>query len=517
MTDLRTQVALVVGEKNPLPIYNGTLADDYDGISEYVPVALSRGAAGAALARIAPGSTLSGQSAPRGTPVSVISIRGHLEVISLGSRTAAGYTVTTLDSGYNAPSIEPISLQSGTLVDYTGNPSVSEVGLTGAWGKLVQGGGIYNGDFELPPTAINVDIGEENVVPYWGYFESQHTGAHLQVIEGQGPFGRILRASLDASSDPGAYLWIGQTIPATAPVELNTLIRFGDSVADSYLFDIIYDWLDLDLRFLTRQGGGAIIGLMGAAGVGQIAEWNLPSGSPPSGAAYVRISIGIRVNTVDTTPRFFDILSVGLVTGLPSNLQLRDSDPLSPDNTSEIYEFARSLRFKANSGGAAGTQPELFLNGDTVAPGIWLFPGGSSKNAAFDPVSFYNATQDSRTITTAGTYYGYTGYITDVIYPAFVGQKFLFLGSLSAYADLIANVTVRWELIEGSTTNDVATLGSSRHRAYDANEWGHHSIIRIWTAPSLDGVRFRPEVTHTTSGAVVDIAFVSLIALPLPI
>lgn len=372
MTDLRAQVAFVAGEKNPLPIYSGTLADDYDGISEYVAVALSRGAAGAAIARVAPGSSLSGQFAPSGTAVSVISINGHLEVISLGSRVATNYTVTTIETGYVEPTISPVVLQAGELVDSSDSVSVSSEGLTGGWGRLIQSGGIYNADWELLPPDSGLELSADNLPPYWKYFYSSNPStAHLQIITLDETYSKVLRCTLDSGSGLGDCAWVGQTIAAAAQVDVSVKLRFGPVVDGTTLIDIIADWYTDGGGFLERTGGGQLLNAVPGAAANGIAIWNLNLLSPPD-AASVKLWFGIRVNTAPGAQRYFDILQVGVVSNALLNIKLPDTDPTTADNTSEIFEFNRTLRLIANSGGLAGTQPTIILDGSGSPGVVWL-------------------------------------------------------------------------------------------------------------------------------------------------
>jgi len=68
-------------------IYRGTLSEEYDGIGQYVMVALAGSSMSSAYrARLASGDFGTGQTIPRGSPVSVFSNRGQLEVLSLGAK-----------------------------------------------------------------------------------------------------------------------------------------------------------------------------------------------------------------------------------------------------------------------------------------------------------------------------------------------------------------------------------------------------------------------------------------------
>jgi hypothetical protein len=71
----------------PRRIFRGKLAEDYDGIGQYVSVALAGSSVGSAYkARLASGDFGTGQTVPRGTPVSIFSNRGQLEILSLGAK-----------------------------------------------------------------------------------------------------------------------------------------------------------------------------------------------------------------------------------------------------------------------------------------------------------------------------------------------------------------------------------------------------------------------------------------------
>lgn len=71
----------------PRRIFPAHLAEEYDGIGQYVLVALAGSAVGGAYkARIASGDFGTGQTMPAGTPVSIFSNRGNLEIISMGAK-----------------------------------------------------------------------------------------------------------------------------------------------------------------------------------------------------------------------------------------------------------------------------------------------------------------------------------------------------------------------------------------------------------------------------------------------
>lgn len=114
---------------NQQGIYRGKLAEPYDGIGQYVSVALAGSSVGSAYkARVAAGDFGGGRTFPRGTPVAVFSNRGLLEVLlgnipisdtcvylddfdrigssTLGDATPGGYTWGfTTGAGYATPQV----------------------------------------------------------------------------------------------------------------------------------------------------------------------------------------------------------------------------------------------------------------------------------------------------------------------------------------------------------------------------------------------------------------------------
>jgi len=67
--------------------YRGRLAEEYDGIGQYVMISLSQNSVSAAFsARVASGDFGTGQKIPVGTPVTVILYRGKLEIVSMGAK-----------------------------------------------------------------------------------------------------------------------------------------------------------------------------------------------------------------------------------------------------------------------------------------------------------------------------------------------------------------------------------------------------------------------------------------------
>lgn len=68
-------------------VFRAFLAEEYDGIGQYVKLTLSRNAVTVALrGRLSSGDFGTGQTVPEGTPVSVFSYRGQLEILSMGAK-----------------------------------------------------------------------------------------------------------------------------------------------------------------------------------------------------------------------------------------------------------------------------------------------------------------------------------------------------------------------------------------------------------------------------------------------
>ena len=83
----RRKVQQLSEEENRGRIHRGSLAEDYDGIGQWVLVALAGSSTSSAYrARVAPGDFGTGQVIPVGTPVSVFISRGLIEVLSLGAK-----------------------------------------------------------------------------------------------------------------------------------------------------------------------------------------------------------------------------------------------------------------------------------------------------------------------------------------------------------------------------------------------------------------------------------------------
>lgn len=73
--------------QKPRQVFRAKLAEDYDGIGQYVLVSLAGSAVGGAFkARLASGDFGTGQTIPVGTPISVFFNRGQLEILSLGAK-----------------------------------------------------------------------------------------------------------------------------------------------------------------------------------------------------------------------------------------------------------------------------------------------------------------------------------------------------------------------------------------------------------------------------------------------
>lgn len=85
--NLKQRIKKISLQTNPQRTQQGRLAEDYDGIGQYVKVMLSAGSTSVAYkAKIAIGDFGTGQEIPAGTRVSLISIHGRLEIVSMGAK-----------------------------------------------------------------------------------------------------------------------------------------------------------------------------------------------------------------------------------------------------------------------------------------------------------------------------------------------------------------------------------------------------------------------------------------------
>lgn len=84
-TIVRTRKIVQEFTDKPRVLFHGKLLEDYDGIGQWVSVTIAGSSIAAAYkAKLASGDFGSGRPFPAGTPVLVASLRGQLEVISLG-------------------------------------------------------------------------------------------------------------------------------------------------------------------------------------------------------------------------------------------------------------------------------------------------------------------------------------------------------------------------------------------------------------------------------------------------
>lgn len=84
---LTTKIRELSKVENRPRAQHGRLAENYDGIGQYILVSLSLGSSSASYrARIASADFGTGQMIPIGTPVTVVSYRGKLEILSMGAK-----------------------------------------------------------------------------------------------------------------------------------------------------------------------------------------------------------------------------------------------------------------------------------------------------------------------------------------------------------------------------------------------------------------------------------------------
>lgn len=85
LSTTRQRIKDLAKTANPSRVVHGYLAEDYDGIGQYVLVALARSSVGSAYrARVAAADFGTGQQIPIGTPVSLFVLHGQMEIMSMG-------------------------------------------------------------------------------------------------------------------------------------------------------------------------------------------------------------------------------------------------------------------------------------------------------------------------------------------------------------------------------------------------------------------------------------------------
>ena len=83
----KTSVRQLSEESNRHRVFRAFLGETYDGIGQYVKITLSRNAVSVGLlARVGSGDFGTGQSIPEGTPITVASYRGKIEILSMGAK-----------------------------------------------------------------------------------------------------------------------------------------------------------------------------------------------------------------------------------------------------------------------------------------------------------------------------------------------------------------------------------------------------------------------------------------------
>jgi hypothetical protein len=501
MTDARTQVAQVAAEKNPIRVYHGTLAEDYDGYAEFVLVALTRSSTSAALAHVSPGAVTTGQSMPAGTPVSTISINGRVEIISMGTRLGVDYVVVEDTSlPVTVKSITPTVIQQGEVVDQTGATVIGGTGFAGPWRKFAAAGGLYNIDFEIPPPTIDDEVSDDNFIPYWDADNWIENGGHLRVIQTDSVgLGKVLRASIDSGSS-SAIAWISQTIQWNSPLAVSIVYRRVTELNDEFILDIAVDWLNENQQYLRRDGGG---GLINDTEIGALGEFHFATKTPPLGAVFAKVWVGLRSNGTTTDERVVDLLNVFAAPG-HSSIVLPDAYPANEDQLGTVYQYAGILGLKADvlAGGAAWIDEHGLVHGE------------GHVTTEFDDQSG----TETVTVTTAGTYYMIAGQTSGIFTPKYVGQQFLVLGTVSCYHDQGAacTITVGWPVTESSDGTTVAdSMGYTRHSDDASTRWHPHHFAGIYYAGDTNGKRFRPRFTSTVNGTVVTMAFCRLVVIPL--
>lgn len=148
----RRSIAEIAKQAVKPGIYHGKLAEEYDGIGQYVLVSLAQSSVASAYkARVAAGDFGTGERFPIGTPVTIAVYRGKIEILSLGNKLRSALytrvnaqTAISVDTSWKALRITGSSAPAGwNLVGFDDS----------AWGNAV----IYPADANFPLDMGDVD------------------------------------------------------------------------------------------------------------------------------------------------------------------------------------------------------------------------------------------------------------------------------------------------------------------------------------------------------------------------
>ena len=81
---MKRQIEKLSKAENPPQVRIGYLAEDFDGIAQYVLVRMSRGSSSSARARVSIGGVSGKFPIESGARVTLVLVKGTVEVISLG-------------------------------------------------------------------------------------------------------------------------------------------------------------------------------------------------------------------------------------------------------------------------------------------------------------------------------------------------------------------------------------------------------------------------------------------------
>jgi hypothetical protein len=386
---------------NPSRITRGYLAEDYDGIGQYVLVTLTHaGTSGALRARIASGDFGGGRRFPAGLPVTLHSYRGQLEVLDLGNFQAKPICddfTTRVTGELGGPTVEVLPSAEITVIDdfenRTANPGwgtassgfswlyvedsinaskfdaqVYTSGMDGGWpiepnhvgGLLVQQGRPAGGNFAWSEPGLTGKIWQQDEWTIRWQFA-------WEVNAVAGPVIAVVTA--------GGGVIAGVQVGGSTMILSSLVDTTNDSVAFPFSPDVAY-YVQIHYKKDT-----VLEAKVWACADSEPSEYQV-FGVPDNSSTSARLFIGGPAGPLVPGEEAFEVAEIvsvspsGEVTTYPSGTSpstgFPDSDGVSPDSSLHVLGAS-----------ASGITWQLFGQ-QTFDPGIW----GIDEVSAYFEVSF---------------------------------------------------------------------------------------------------------------------------------
>ena len=239
--------------------------------------------------------------------------------------------------------------------------------------------GVANGDFAIPPDAAGDTITAENPLPYWTFTDTSSGGKITAAI---------VTDSASASANALRFTAVSGTV-VLQEAQLTRYVPVPSSrdrafvvVPELYVSAASGAKMQVGLKYAFYTSDLTLIGSEVTAGtrtsVGQIRD-SIPgnlSNSAPSNAAFVLITIRVRITTADTTAtETIDISEVRLNVGSQILIAAESIDPatyrsftITQSNGSPSFSYPSSGT--AIFAGAAQVSGNLTVSGTLIGAGV---------------------------------------------------------------------------------------------------------------------------------------------------